>query len=197
MTIKTGFAESVPVVLSTQHSEHLSLEEVRELVLPIIRRSIPETLFSDDIRLLINPARTFCHRRSPTVTAALPDAKLSPTPTAVMRPHGGGAFREKIPSKVDRSAAYMMRYLAKEYRCLRECLRVSVAGFLRHRQKTVVVVYRLQKEPPRLTNKDFAKISELADLTPAGIIRRLRLCRPIYAPSAAYGHFGRLRAKTR
>ncbi len=180
------------VVLSTQHSEHLSLEEVRELVLPIIRRSIPETLFSDDIRLLINPAGRFVIG-GPHGDCGLTGRKIVADTYGGYAPHGGGAFSGKDPSKVDRSAAYMMRYLAKNIVAsgiADECLlQVSYAIG----KKEPLSLYIDCKGTAKVDQqKILQKISELADLTPAGIIRRLRLCRPIYASSAAYGHFGRL-----
>lgn len=179
------------VVLSTQHSEHLSLEELREKVLPIIKNTIGEDFMPSLEDVLINPAGRFVIG-GPDGDAGLTGRKIIVDTYGGYTPHGGGAFSGKDPSKVDRSAAYMMRYLAKN---------IVAAGLAD--ECALQVSYAIGKAEPLslfITCKGTAKVDETlilkairkcADLTPKGIIKKLDLLKPIYYPTAAYGHFGR------
>ncbi len=179
------------VVLSTQHHESLSPENLREMVKPVIRQTIPPILLSERTEYLINPAGRFVIG-GPNGDCGLTGRKIVADTYGGYAPHGGGAFSGKDPSKVDRSAAYMMRYLAKN---------IVAAGLAD--ECLLQISYAIGKKDPlslfidcRGTAKVdekalLKKIPELVDLTPRGIINRLQLRRPIYTPTAAYGHFGR------
>lgn len=179
------------LVLSTQHQEDVSLEQVKELVMPIIKSTLPESFIPKAENLLINPAGRFVVG-GPDGDTGLTGRKIIVDTYGGYAPHGGGAFSGKDPSKVDRSAAYMMRYLAKN---------VVASGLAD--ECLLQISYAIGKAEPLsfyIDCKGTAKIdeskilltlSELVDLTPRGIINRLDLLKPIYTPTAAYGHFGR------
>jgi S-adenosylmethionine synthetase len=182
------------VVLSTQHAEGIDLEkllavDIREhVVLPELAELDLDT---EGIRLLVNPTGRFVVG-GPMGDAGLTGRKIIVDTYGGMARHGGGAFSGKDPSKVDRSATYAMRWVAKN----------AVAAGLATRIE-VQVAYAIGKAAPvglfvetfGTETVDPAKIqlaiSEVFDLRPAAIIRDLDLLRPIYAPTAAYGHFGR------
>ncbi len=185
------------VVLSTQHAADVSLDG---LLTPDIREKVVEAVLSDldvpgldtsEPRLLVNPTGKFV-LGGPMGDAGLTGRKIIVDTYGGMARHGGGAFSGKDPSKVDRSAAYAMRWVAKN---------VVAAGLAQRIE--VQVAYAIGKAAPvglfvetfGTENGDPAKIqeaiSEVFDLRPAAIIRDLDLLRPIYAPTAAYGHFGR------
>ncbi|MDA3626998.1 methionine adenosyltransferase [Saccharopolyspora oryzae] len=182
------------VVLSTQHAADIDLEgmlagDIKEKVIdPEIERV---GLDSADTRLLVNPTGRFVVG-GPMGDAGLTGRKIIVDTYGGMARHGGGAFSGKDPSKVDRSAAYAMRWVAKN----------AVAAGLASRIE-VQVAYAIGKAAPvglfvetfGTENVDPVKIqaavNEVFDLRPAAIVRDLDLLRPIYAPTAAYGHFGR------
>ena len=182
------------VVLSTQHASNIDLEN---LLTPDIREQVvaPEVaaleLDTSDYRLLVNPTGRF-EIGGPMGDAGLTGRKIIVDTYGGMARHGGGAFSGKDPSKVDRSAAYAMRWVAKN---------VVAAGLAERCE--VQVAYAIGKaEPVGLFVETFGtgvvedvKIQEAVlrvfDLRPAAIIRDLDLLRPIYQQSAAYGHFGR------
>ncbi|QUQ66621.1 S-adenosylmethionine synthetase [Kutzneria sp. CA-103260] len=182
------------VVVSSQHADGISLDamlavDVREqVVLPELAEL---SLDTDDVRLLVNPTGRFVIG-GPMGDAGLTGRKIIVDTYGGMARHGGGAFSGKDPSKVDRSAAYAMRWVAKN---------VVAAGLASRTE--VQVAYAIGKAAPvglfvetfGTENVDPAKIqqaiNEVFDLRPAAIIRDLNLLRPIYAPTAAYGHFGR------
>ncbi|SDN71133.1 methionine adenosyltransferase [Allokutzneria albata] len=182
------------VVLSSQHAADIDLEQmlavdVREHV---ISPEINElSLDTSDVRVLVNPTGRFVIG-GPMGDAGLTGRKIIVDTYGGMARHGGGAFSGKDPSKVDRSAAYAMRWVAKN----------AVAAGLATRME-VQVAYAIGKAAPvglfvetfGTENIDPAKIqaaiSQVFDLRPAAIIRDLELLRPIYAQTAAYGHFGR------
>lgn len=187
-----GIAQRVTkVVLSTQHTADISLEKVAEIVKPVIFGTIPSKLCPQEAELLINPAGKFVIG-GPDGDAGLTGRKIIVDTYGGYAPHGGGAFSGKDPSKVDRSAAYMLRWLAKNIvaaNLAKECL--------------LQISYAIgQAEPLSLfidckntANTDEKKILQFIkkniDLTPRGIIKSLELKKPIYLPTAAYGHFGR------
>ena len=179
------------VVVSTQHDADLSQEEVRELVLPFVREVMPDGWVDDNTVYYINPTGRFVIG-GPDGDCGLTGRKIIVDTYGGAAPHGGGAFSGKDPTKVDRSAAYAARWVAKNVvaaglaeKCV---LQVSYAIGVSHPLSIFVDTYG--------TNKvDEAKLSsviaEMVDLSPRGIRERLSLSNPIYAPSAAYGHFGR------
>ncbi|MCX0272305.1 methionine adenosyltransferase [Nocardia zapadnayensis] len=185
------------VVLSTQHAADIDLDN---LLAPDIREKVVDAVLADiaipdldisDIRLLVNPTGKFV-LGGPMGDAGLTGRKIIVDTYGGMARHGGGAFSGKDPSKVDRSAAYAMRWVAKNV----------VAAGLADRVE-VQVAYAIGKSAPvglfvetfGTEKVDPAQISsaitEVFDLRPGAIIRDLDLLRPIYAPTAAYGHFGR------
>ncbi|MFI8963951.1 methionine adenosyltransferase [Streptomyces sp. NPDC053493] len=187
------------VVVSSQHAADISVEglltpDIREYVVEHVLKELVEegvTLESDGYRLLVNPTGRF-EIGGPMGDAGLTGRKIIIDTYGGMARHGGGAFSGKDPSKVDRSAAYAMRWVAKN---------VVAAGLARRCE--VQVAYAIGKaEPVGLFVETFGTgtlpderiqeaVSEVFDLRPAAIIRDLDLKRPVYAKTAAYGHFGR------
>ncbi len=180
------------VVLSTQHSPEVSQAEVKEAVIEeIIRPVIPAELLRNDTRFLINPTGRFVIG-GPVGDCGLTGRKIIVDTYGGVARHGGGAFSGKDPSKVDRSAAYACRYVAKNL----------VAAGLAERCE-VQVSYAIGVAEPTSINVDTfgtgvldderlgILVREHFDLRPRGIIEMLDLLRPIYAQTAAYGHFGR------
>ncbi|SDK15005.1 methionine adenosyltransferase [Lentzea albidocapillata subsp. violacea] len=182
------------VVISTQHADGIDLEKLLGVDLRehVVAPEIAElTLDTADVRLLTNPTGRFVIG-GPMGDAGLTGRKIIVDTYGGMARHGGGAFSGKDPSKVDRSAAYAMRWVAKN----------TVAAGLATRVE-VQVAYAIGKAAPvGLFVETFGTetvdpqkiqqaITEVFDLRPAAIIRDLDLLRPIYAPTAAYGHFGR------
>jgi S-adenosylmethionine synthetase len=180
------------VVLSTQHSPEISLESLRDAVVEeIIRPVLPSEIAVPDIRYLVNPTGRFV-TGGPRADTGLTGRKIIVDTYGGASPHGGGAFSGKDPTKVDRSAAYMARHLAKT---------VVATGLAR--RCMVQLAYAIGVAEPVSLSVDFGgtgvleeeaverALRETFDLTPAGIIKRLDLRRPIYRKTAVYGHFGR------
>jgi S-adenosylmethionine synthetase len=180
------------VVISTQHSETISNEELRADILKhVIQATIPAELLDADTKYHINPTGRFVIG-GPMGDTGLTGRKIIVDTYGGMGRHGGGAFSGKDPTKVDRSAAYMARYIAKNI----------VAAGLADRCEVQLAYAIGVAEPVSVlidtfgTGKvDSDKISDLVrkhfKLTPKGIIESLKLRRPIYCKTAAYGHFGR------
>lgn len=181
------------VLLSTQHAPDVSLETVREGVIEeIIKPVLPATLIKDEIKYLVNPTGRFVIG-GPQGDCGLTGRKIIVDTYGGAAPHGGGAFSGKDPSKVDRSAAYAGRYVAKNIvaaglasKCL---IQVSYAIGIAKPTSVMVSTFGTGKI-------DDEKIAELVqthfDLRPKGIVKMLDLLRPIYQKTAAYGHFGRV-----
>ncbi|MFC5663173.1 methionine adenosyltransferase [Kitasatospora misakiensis] len=187
------------VVVSTQHASDIDLEslltpDIREFVVEPELKALAEQgikLVTEDYRLLVNPTGRF-EIGGPMGDAGLTGRKIIIDTYGGMARHGGGAFSGKDPSKVDRSAAYAMRWVAKN---------IVAAGLARRAE--VQVAYAIGKaEPVGLFVETFGTetvpvltiqkaVTEVFDLRPAAIIRDLDLLRPIYSQTAAYGHFGR------
>ena len=180
------------VVLSTQHSPEVSLPDLREAVMElIIKHTLPAELLHKDTQFHINPTGNFVIG-GPVGDCGLTGRKIIVDSYGGMARHGGGAFSGKDPSKVDRSAAYAMRWVAKN---------VVAAGLARRCEAQVA--YAIGKAAPVgvfietfgtgtvSDEKIQAAVLEVFDLRPAAIIRDLDLLRPIYAKTSAYGHFGR------
>ena len=182
------------VVVSTQHAADIDLDA---LLAPDIRDQVvaPETeglgLDTSDVRLLVNPTGRFVVG-GPMGDAGLTGRKIIVDTYGGFARHGGGAFSGKDPSKVDRSAAYAMRWVAKNAVAagLAERIEVQVAYAIGKAAPVGLFIETFGTEhvdPMRIESA----IGEVFDLRPAAIIRDLDLLRPIYAPTAAYGHFGR------
>ena len=179
------------IVVSTQHSEHLNIDDVKQLVNQALSSAIPEELIPTDDCLLINPTGRFVIG-GPDGDAGLTGRKIIVDTYGGYAPHGGGAFSGKDPTKVDRSAAYMLRYLAKNIVAAglaEECLlQISYAIGIAE----PLSLYINTNHSSKIPEEDIlAYIKKHIDLTPAGIISRLNLLRPIYSATSAYGHFGR------
>lgn len=180
------------VVLSTQHDPEVSLETIRESVIEeIIKPILPKELIKGDIKYLVNPTGRFVIG-GPQGDCGLTGRKIIVDTYGGAAPHGGGAFSGKDPSKVDRSAAYAARYVAKNIvaaglasRCL---VQISYAIGVARPTSVMVETYGTGKiADDKLT----ALVLEYFDLRPKGIVKMLDLLRPIYKKTAAYGHFGR------
>jgi S-adenosylmethionine synthetase len=180
------------VVLSTQHTADIDLPQIREAVIEeIIKPTLPKELVKGDIKFLVNPTGRFVIG-GPHGDAGLTGRKIIVDTYGGAAPHGGGAFSGKDPSKVDRSAAYAGRYVAKNIvaagladKCL---VQVSYAIGVAQPTSIMVTTYGTGKISDE-------KITELVkrhfDLRPKGIVQMLDLLRPVYQNTAAYGHFGR------
>jgi len=180
------------VVLSTQHDEDVSMDDIQEGVMEhIIKPILPEGLLTDDTQYLINPTGNFIIG-GPVGDCGLTGRKIIVDTYGGMARHGGGAFSGKDPSKVDRSAAYAARYVAKNVvaagladRCeIQVSYAIGVAKPTSVRIKTFGTEKISEEKIVHLVNENF-------DLTPYGIMNMLDLLQPIYEKSAAYGHFGR------
>jgi S-adenosylmethionine synthetase len=180
------------VVLSTQHDPEVSLETIRESVIEeIIKPILPKELIKGDIKYLVNPTGRFVIG-GPQGDCGLTGRKIIVDTYGGSAPHGGGAFSGKDPSKVDRSAAYAARYVAKNIvaaglasRCL---VQISYAIGVARPTSVMLETYGTGKiADDKLT----ALVLEHFDLRPKGIVKMLDLLRPIYKKTAAYGHFGR------
>ncbi len=191
---KDGKPASVKsVVISTQHSADVNQSDVRELVKPYIEKSVPKSLLSDlsEEEIYVNPTGNFVIG-GPDGDAGLTGRKIIVDTYGGAAPHGGGAFSGKDPTKVDRSAAYASRYLAKNIvaskisdRCL---IQLAYAIGVSKPLSIYVNLFNDDEEQNRHVEK---LIRENFDLSPRGIREMLSLNKPIYQKTAAYGHFGR------
>ena len=191
---KDGMPSAVTsVVISTQHSKDVSLAQVKELCMPYIERSIPKNLLGslDEKEIYINPTGNFVIG-GPDGDSGLTGRKIIVDTYGGAAPHGGGAFSGKDPTKVDRSAAYASRYLAKNVvasKIADKCL-IQLAYAIGVSKPLSIYVDLFDNDEEK--NKHVEKlISENFDLSPRGIREMLGLNKPIYEKSAAYGHFGR------
>ncbi len=181
------------VVISTQHSKDLNQEKVKELVIPYIKKSIPENLLSDlDTKeIYINPTGQFIIG-GPDGDTGLTGRKIIVDTYGGAAPHGGGAFSGKDPTKVDRSAAYASRYLAKNIvssGVSKKCL-IQLAYAIGV-SKPLSIYIRLADGDELKVEKIKKIIDDNFDLSPRGIRQMLNLNNPIYEVTSAYGHFGR------
>jgi S-adenosylmethionine synthetase len=181
------------VVISTQHAPEVSNEQLREEVLEqVIYATVPEELRDNSTKYHINPTGRFVIG-GPQGDAGLTGRKIIVDTYGGYAPHGGGAFSGKDPTKVDRSAAYMARYIAKNIvaaglaeRCL-----VQLAYAIGVADPVSVLVDT--SGTGRISEGNLSTlVRELFQLTPQGIIETLNLRQPIYRKTAAYGHFGRM-----
>ena len=179
------------VVVSTQHDENLDQQGVSEIIVPIIKNTLPSEWISEDTEILINPTGKFVIG-GPDGDTGLTGRKIIVDTYGGAAPHGGGAFSGKDPTKVDRSAAYITRYIAKN---------IVASGIAD--KCTLQLAYAIGVSDPlsiyvdthgtskMSDNELIKKITNNIDLTPRGIRDHLSLHKPIYKKSAAYGHFGR------
>jgi len=180
------------IVVSTQHHPEVTLEQVQKAVLEeVIKAVIPAELMSDDIKYHINPTGRFVIG-GPQGDAGLTGRKIIVDTYGGSCPHGGGAFSGKDPSKVDRSAAYAARYVAKNLVasgvCDKATLQIAYAIGVSEPVSIYVDTHGTATVDEEKIN---ACVEALFDLTPKGIMDALDLLRPIYRKTAAYGHFGR------
>ena len=179
------------IVVSSQHTKNCSQGEIREIIKEVINECLPCELLSDQTSYIINPTGNFVIG-GPVGDTGLTGRKIIVDTYGGSAPHGGGAFSGKDPTKVDRSAAYISRYLAKN---------VVAAGL--SDKCTIQLSYAIGLSEPlsiyanlgdtgRISEENLVEfLSDLVDLTPRGIREKLGLNKPIYKKTAAYGHFGR------
>lgn len=188
-----GRPESIQtVVLSTQHSPDISLEQLREAVIEeIIKPVLPKDLVKGPIQFLVNPTGRFVIG-GPQGDCGLTGRKIIVDTYGGAAPHGGGAFSGKDPSKVDRSAAYAGRYVAKNIVAagLAEKALVQVSYAIGVAEPTSISV-STEGTGKVSDDKIVQAVRQVFDLRPKGIVKMLDLLRPIYRNTAAYGHFGR------
>lgn len=180
------------VVISTQHSPEVSYEKLREGVIEkVIKTTLPENLVDAKTNILVNPTGRFV-QGGPHADCGLTGRKIIADTYGGMGSHGGGAFSGKDPSKVDRSASYMARYVAKNVVAsgAAERCEVQIAYAIGYPDPVSVLIncFGTARIAPE---KIYEAVREIFPFKPAGIISHLNLKRPIYRKTAAYGHFGR------
>ncbi|SIQ71314.1 MULTISPECIES: methionine adenosyltransferase [Acidiphilium] len=180
------------IVVSTQHDEGLSQKAIKAMLRPLITELLPEGWMCEDDHFYVNPTGNFVIG-GPDGDCGLTGRKIIVDTYGGAAPHGGGAFSGKDPTKVDRSAAYMCRYLAKNVvaaglasRCT---IQVSYAIGVSHPLSVYVDLHGTGNDVEQA--KIERVLRESVNLTPRGIREHLHLNRPIYVPTSAYGHFGR------
>ena len=175
------------IVCSTQHADAVHIDQVRDQIKEVIVNILPDELVDDKTEFLINPTGRFVVG-GPDGDTGLTGRKIIVDTYGGLAPHGGGAFSGKDPSKVDRSAAYMARYLAK-----------NIVATGRADWATIQLSYAIGVEQPTSVyvesdrdSRELTKwITENVDLSPKGIIDRFDLFSPIYSGTTNYGHFGK------
>ena len=181
------------IVISTQHSKDLDQKKVKDLVVPYIKRSIPSNLLKDlpSDEIYINPTGQFIIG-GPDGDTGLTGRKIIVDTYGGSAPHGGGAFSGKDPTKVDRSAAYAARYIAKNVVAsglTKKCL-IQVAYAIGV-SKPLSILVKLDDNDEEKVKKVMNIIKDNFDLSPRGIREMLKLNKPIYQTTSSYGHFGR------
>jgi S-adenosylmethionine synthetase len=183
--------KAMSVVVSTQHAEDLDQNAVREIVRPYVLKVLPQGWMCPENEFYVNPTGRFVIG-GPDGDAGLTGRKIIVDTYGGAAPHGGGAFSGKDPTKVDRSAAYAARYLAKNVvgaKLADKCtIQLSYAIGVSKPLSVYVNTYGTGKVDEE---KLIKTLTDLMDLSPRGIRKHLKLNRPIYARTAAYGHFGR------
>jgi S-adenosylmethionine synthetase len=190
------YEDSVPkeidtVVVSTQHTEDVSISQVREEVISKVIKPICDDLINNSTKFLVNPTGRFVIG-GPVGDTGLTGRKIIADTYGGMGRHGGGAFSGKDPSKVDRSACYVARYIAKNIVAsgLASKCEVQLAYAIGVPDPVSIMVDTFHTG--KISEEKIEKqVSEIFDTTPIGIIETLKLKRPIYKKTAAYGHFGR------
>lgn len=180
------------IVISSQHSDNVSIKEIYESIHEeVIKTTIDSDLMNKNTKVYVNPTGRFV-TGGPMGDAGLTGRKIIIDTYGGWARHGGGAFSGKDPSKVDRSAAYMARYIAKNVVAsgiARECeIQLAYAIGVAEPVSVMVDTFGSSEIPEDIISNS---IREVFDLKPAGIIKSLNLLRPVYRDTAAYGHFGR------
>lgn len=195
--VTVGYENEIPkridtIVISTQHEENTNLEELKkEIKEKVIKEIVPSELLNDDTKYFINPTGRFVIG-GPLGDSGLTGRKIIVDTYGGMARHGGGAFSGKDPTKVDRSGAYMARYIAKNIvangyakKCeIQIAYSIGVA-------KPVSIYIDTFKTNTISEEEIIEKIKQRFDLTPSGIIKELNLREPIYSKTTNYGHFGK------
>ena len=181
------------IVISTQHSKDLNHNDVKNLIIPYIKKSIPEKFIQglNPKEIYINPTGQFIIG-GPDGDTGLTGRKIIVDTYGGAAPHGGGAFSGKDPTKVDRSAAYAARYLAKNIvksGLSRKCL-IQLAYAIGV-SKPLSILVKLDSNCEGITSDVIERIKKNFDLSPRGIREMLKLNKPIYQSTSSYGHFGR------
>ena len=180
------------VVISTQHSPEISQENIKEFVIEeIIKKIIPMDMVDNNTSFYVNPTGAFVIG-GPVGDCGLTGRKIIVDTYGGMARHGGGAFSGKDPSKVDRSAAYATRHIAKSLVNANLCdyCEIQVAYAIGVSKPVSVFINTFESEKVSM-DEIYKIVEENFDLTPKGLINDLGLLSPIYQPTAAYGHFGR------
>jgi len=179
------------IVLSTQHDENLNQDDVKKIVEPVIKKALPDNWDIPSNKFFVNPTGRFVIG-GPDGDTGLTGRKIIVDTYGGAAPHGGGAFSGKDPTKVDRSAAYVARYLAKNLvasglsdKCL---IQLSYAIGI---SQPISIYVNLFQDLKNLDEKIISLIKKNIDLSPKGIRKLLKLNNPIYKKTASYGHFGR------
>lgn len=180
------------LVVSIQHDESISCAQVREMIRPYIAKTFPEGWTVPENEFYVNPTGSF-HVGGPQSDTGLTGRKIIVDTYGGSAPHGGGAFSGKDPTKVDRSAAYMARYLAKNVIAsgLANACTIQLAYAIGVAKPLALYVNVHGTGENGVEDEIVKKIHDNVDLSPWGIRQHLQLHKPIYLPTAAYGHFGR------
>ena len=194
--VSVVYEDAVPkkidtVVVSTQHTEDVSISQVREEIISKVIKPICDDLINNSTKFLVNPTGRFVIG-GPVGDTGLTGRKIIADTYGGMGRHGGGAFSGKDPSKVDRSACYMARYIAKNIVSsgLASKCEVQLAYVIGVAEPVSIMVDTFNTGKIN-EEKIESQVREIFDTTPLGIIETLKLKRPIYKKTAAYGHFGR------
>ncbi|ALI36093.1 S-adenosylmethionine synthase [Candidatus Nitrosocosmicus oleophilus] len=179
------------IVLSTQHSPEISQEQINEEITKFVISPVCSDWITSETKVFVNPTGRFVIGGPPGDTG-LTGRKIIADTYGGMGRHGGGAFSGKDPTKVDRSACYMARYISKNIVAAELATKCEVQiAYAIGVAKPVSIMVDTFKTSKVDEEKIEAKVKELFDTSPAGIIRTLNLKRPIYKKTSAYGHFGR------
>ncbi len=179
------------IVVSTQHDESVEQEQVREIVRPHVLKMLPEGWMCEEEHFYVNPTGRFVIG-GPDGDTGLTGRKIIVDTYGGAAPHGGGAFSGKDPTKVDRSAAYMARYLAKNIVAANLADKCTIQIAYAIGVSKPLAVYVNTNGTGKVDEEKLVKqLQEMVNLSPRGIREHLQLNRPIYAKTSSYGHFGR------
>ena len=184
--------KATSIVVSTQHVEGMEQAQIKRMLWPIVESSLPKGWMCPEEEFYVNPTGKFVIG-GPDGDCGLTGRKIIVDTYGGACPHGGGAFSGKDPTKVDRSAAYMCRYLAKNVVAAGLADRCTIQlSYAIGVSKPLSVYFDLHDTGKDIDEVRLAKVvQELVDLSPRGIREHLHMNRPIYVPTSAYGHFGR------
>jgi S-adenosylmethionine synthetase len=180
------------ILVSIQHPQGFTPQKIKEIIYPIVKSTIPNGWMCPDDKFLVNPTGNFVIG-GPDGDAGLTGRKIIVDTYGGASPHGGGAFSGKDPTKVDRSAAYMARYLAKNIVASKIASRctIQISYAIGVSQPLSLYVNTHNEKSSNLDNQLVKIIKDLVDLSPRGIRNYLQLNKPIYKRTSSYGHFGR------